>query len=36
VREFNLVRRGTEMWCKICGLHLTQHSSIEEDRRATV
>jgi len=34
VREFNLVRWGKEFWCKVCGLHLNQNSSIEEDRRA--
>jgi hypothetical protein len=28
------LRKGTQMWCKLCGLHLHQHSSIEEDRRA--
>ena len=33
-REFNLLRKGTQMWCKLCGLHLNQNSSIEEDRRA--
>ena len=33
-REFNLLQKGTQMWCKLCGLHLNQNSSIEEDRRA--
>ena len=33
-REFNLLRKGTQMWCKLCGLHLHQNSSIEEDRGA--
>jgi SprT protein len=32
VREFNMVRQGTDFWCINCGLHLHQHSSIEEDR----
>jgi len=35
-REYNLVRNGTEFWCKVCGLHLHQDSSIEEDRTATL
>lgn len=35
IRQFNLVR-GTEMWCKVCGLHLNQNSAIEEDRKAKV
>jgi predicted SprT family Zn-dependent metalloprotease len=35
VRPFNLLRRGNEFWCKVCGLHLDQHSSIEEDRKAS-
>jgi SprT protein len=34
-REFNLVRKGTEFWCKVCGLHLNLNSSIEEDRTAS-
>jgi SprT protein len=33
-REYNLVRRGKEYWCKVCGLHLDQNASIEEDRKA--
>jgi len=36
VRQFNLVRRGTEFWCKVCGLHLDRNASIEEDRTATL
>ena len=28
-REYNLVRRGTEFWCRNCGLHLHQNSAIE-------
>jgi len=31
-REFNLLRRGKEMWCKVCGLHLNRESAVEEDR----
>ena len=31
-REFNLLQKGTQMLCKLCGLHLNQNSSIEEDR----
>jgi SprT protein len=31
-REFNLLRRGKEFWCKVCGLHLTKEAAIEEDR----
>jgi len=34
-KEYNILRRGTEFWCKRCGLHLNQNSSIEEDRTAT-
>ncbi len=30
----NLVKKGKEHWCKICGLHLNQNSSIEEDSSA--
>ena len=33
-REYNMLRRGTQMWCRVCGLHLNQNSSIEEDRTA--
>ena len=36
VRQFNLIRRGEEFWCKTCGLHLHQNLSIEEDRRTKV
>jgi SprT protein len=31
-REYNLLRRGKEFWCRNCGLHLHQESAIEEDR----
>lgn len=31
VRMFNLIQRGTEMQCKICGLHLDRAAVIEED-----
>ena len=30
-REFNRLRRGMEMWCRNCGLHLDRESAIEED-----
>ena len=36
VRQFNLVRRGTEFWCINCGLHLHRESAIEEDLTAKV
>ncbi len=32
VRVFNAVRRGTEFWCKKCGLHLDGKAVVEEDR----
>ncbi len=32
VRQFNLVRRGEEFWCKVCGLHLHRESAIEEEQ----
>ena len=35
-REFNLLRRGKEFWCKVCGLHLDQESAIGEDGTAIV
>ena len=31
-REFNMLQRGVEMWCRNCGLHLDQKSAVEEDR----
>ena len=31
-REFTLLRRGTKLWCKTCGLHITLDSVVEEDR----
>ena len=34
IRHFNLVRRGEEFWCKVCGLHLHRESAIEEDLTA--
>jgi len=30
-REYNRLRRGVEMWCKVCGLHLDRESAIEEE-----
>jgi SprT protein len=32
-KEFNLVQQGKWFVCKVCGLHLTRESAIEEDRR---
>jgi SprT protein len=31
VKEYNLLQRGTEMWCKKCALHLTPDLAVEED-----
>jgi SprT protein len=31
IREHNMLRRGVEMWCKVCGLHLNRESAVEED-----
>ncbi len=31
-RELNRLRRGVEMWCRNCGLHLDRESAVEEDR----
>ena len=31
VRHFNLVRRGAEFRCNVCGLHIHQNAAIEED-----
>jgi predicted SprT family Zn-dependent metalloprotease len=31
-REYNLLRRGKEFWCRVCGLHLNQDAAVEEDR----
>ena len=31
-KEFNLLKRGKDFWCKNCGLHLTRESAIEEGR----
>ena len=31
-REFNLLRRGKEFWCKVCGLHFNLDAAVEEDR----
>ena len=30
-REFNLLRRGEEFWCRNCGLHLNRDSAVEEE-----
>ena len=30
-REFNQLCRGKEMWCRNCGLHLTQDSAVKEN-----
>ena len=32
VRHFNLLRRGTELWCKKCGLKLDRNAVVEEER----
>ena len=32
VREFHLLQKGIEFWCKRCGIHITENSLIEEDR----
>ena len=32
VRQFNLVRKGTEYCCEKCGLHLDRNSAVEEER----
>ena len=32
-REFNLLKRGKWFVCKVCGLHLSRESALEEDRR---
>ena len=34
IREYNKLRRGVEMWCKVCGLHLDRDVAVEEDRAA--
>lgn len=31
IRELNRLRRGVEMWCKVCGLHLDREVAVEED-----
>jgi SprT protein len=31
-REYNKLRRGVEMWCRNCGLHLDRDVAVEEDR----
>ena len=31
-KEFNLLQQGKWFCCKVCGLHLTRESAIEEDR----
>jgi SprT protein len=35
-REYNLLRRGTEFWCKRCGLHLHRESAVQEDGAASL
>lgn len=35
VNEYNLLRQGSELWCKKCGLHLTKDSPIEEEGHPT-
>jgi SprT protein len=32
IREYNKLRRGVEMWCRNCGLHLDWGSAVVEDR----
>jgi SprT protein len=32
IRELNRLRRGVEMWCRNCGLHLDRDVAVEEDR----
>jgi SprT protein len=34
IREFNRLRRGVEMWCRNCGLHLDRDVAVEEDQQA--
>ena len=34
LREFHLLEKGIEFWCKRCGIHVTENSPIEEDRTA--
>jgi SprT protein len=36
IREYNKLRRGVEMWCKVCGLHLDRESAVEVDRTASL
>jgi SprT protein len=31
-RDFNRLRRGTEMWCRNCGLHLDRDVAVEEEQ----
>ena len=30
IREYNKLRRGVEMWCRNCGLHLDREVAVEE------
>jgi len=32
-KQFNQVRKGKELWCKVCGLHLDRESAVEEEDR---
>jgi len=32
-KEFNLLQQGKWFVCKVCGLHLTRESALQEDRR---
>lgn len=34
VRMYNLIQRGAEMRCKICGLDLDRNAAVEEERKA--
>ena len=34
LREFHLLEKGIEFWCKRCGIHITESSLIGEDRTA--
>ena len=36
VRQFNMLKRGTEFYCKRCGIHVTKSSPVEEDRATKV
>jgi len=32
VRHFNLIQRGAELSCNVCGLHIHRNAAVEEDR----